>query len=79
MSEQTKAEVQLDFLRTGVDCLCEIGDREPEQGLTAVKRLVLKAMAPIRELEAKLVRQIEAERIDAHVRSSDPTPGLVQR
>lgn len=75
--EPTKAEDQLYALRTAIDSLCFIGDLEPANRVTAVTQRLLRAMTPLRNLEALLVRTVEAEHITAHVKSSEPTPGML--
>lgn len=74
----TKAEKQLASLRVAIDCLCDIGDMEPNEGhITAVAQRLLRAMTPLRNLEQLLVRTVEEEEFGRHIRTSDPTPGLL--
>lgn len=77
MTEPTKAEDQLYALQQAIDSLCMVGDLEPKDRITAVSTRLLRAMAPLRQLEALLVHEIERERIAAHVKSSARTPGMI--
>jgi hypothetical protein len=72
----TKAVKQLDYLRVAIEALCEVGNLEPRDRVSAVASRVLRAMTPLRNLEALLVRTIELEHLERHIESSDPTPGL---
>lgn len=75
----TKRELQLELLRTAIGCICAIGDVEPQDHLTAVSTLALRALTPLRNMERKLVHDIERQVISTHVQSGTPTPGMAIR
>lgn len=79
VAPDSKAMVQLDYLRTAIEALCEVGNLEPRNEISAVSRRLLRAITPVRQLETLLVREIEKERLERHVRSDVPTPGLAVR
>jgi hypothetical protein len=74
--EPSKAELQLALLRNSVGELCEIGNLEPNDRVTAITSRLLRAITPLRNLEQMLVRIVELERMERHVKSSTPTPGM---
>lgn len=76
----SKAEKQLAEVRMAIDCISNVAGMEENQSdLGAVTSRCLRAMTPLRNLEALLVRTIEGQQLEAHIKSINPTPGMQVR